>query len=179
MTCNFSEGIEICSFKTRKSPVETQVNSALEHINVTLVTACESQIESLLQVSLQLYIYFGGAKVEKRQFSELQLIAISTSILMIVGNQVKNTFVRRSSGESLLEDFKRMIKSSLVSVGIIATFIFSVLMSSKAFFSFNVWFMSFGQSVECPNWCRMSNICYCFLFSLQTSFTTWGTFKVL
>ena len=117
--------------------VETQVNSALGHINVTLVTACESQIESLLQVSLQLYIYFGGAKVEKRQFSELQLFAINTSILMIVGNQVKNTFVRRSPGESLLEDFKRMIKSSLVSVGIIATFIFSVLMSSKAFFSFN------------------------------------------
>ena len=136
MTLNFSEGYEICSFKPRKSQVETQVNSALGHINVTLVTACESQIESLLQVSLQLYIYFGGAKVEKRQFSELQLIAISTSILMIVGNQVKNTFVRRSSGESLLEDFKRMIKSSLVSVGIIATFIFSVLMSSKAFFSF-------------------------------------------
>ena len=179
MTRNFSQGFEICSFKRRKSQVETQVNSALGHINVTLVTACESQIESLLQVSLQLYIYFGGAKVEKRQFSELQLIAISTSILMIVGNQVKNTFVRRSSGESLLEDFKRMIKSSLVSVGIIATFIFSVLMSSKAFFSFNVWFMSFGQSVECPNWCRMSNICYCFLFSLQTSFTTWGIFKVL
>ena len=133
MTLNFSEGFEICSFKTRKTQVETQVNSALGHINVTLVTACESQIESLLQVSLQLYIYFGGAKVEKRQFSEFQLIAISTSILMIVGNQVKNTFVRRSSGESLLEDFKRMIKSSLVSVGIIATFIFSVLMSSKAF----------------------------------------------
>ena len=172
MTLNFSEGYEICSFKPRKSQVETQVNSALGHINVTLVTACESQIESLLQVSLQLYIYFGGAKVEKRQFSELQLLAISTSILMIVGNQVKNTFVRRSSGESLLEDFKRMIKSSLVSVGIIATFIFSVLMSSKAFFSFNVWFMSFGQSVECRNWCRLSNICYCYLFSLQPSFTT-------
>ena len=26
----------------------------------------------------------------------------------------------------------------------------------------NVWFMSFGQSVECPNWCWMSNICYLF-----------------
>ena len=116
-----------------KLKLKSTQHLGLGHINVTLVTACESQIESLLQVSLQLYIYFGGAKVEKRQFSELQLLAISTSILMIVGNQVKNTFVRRSSGESLLEDFKRMIKSSLVSVGIIATFIFSVLMSSKAF----------------------------------------------
>ena len=26
-----------------------------------------------------------------------------------------------------------------------------------------VWFMSFGQSVECRNWCWMSNICYCYL----------------
>ena len=25
----------------------------------------------------------------------------------------------------------------------------------------NVWFMSFGQGVECQNWCWMSNICYC------------------
>ena len=26
-----------------------------------------------------------------------------------------------------------------------------------------VWFMSFGQSVECRNLCWMSNICYCYL----------------
>ena len=27
-----------------------------------------------------------------------------------------------------------------------------------------VWFMSFGKSVECLNWCWMSNVCYCYLF---------------
>ena len=27
----------------------------------------------------------------------------------------------------------------------------------------NVWFMSFGQSVECQTWCWMSNICFCYI----------------
>ena len=28
----------------------------------------------------------------------------------------------------------------------------------------SVWFLSFGQSGECRNWCWMSNIWYCYLF---------------
>ena len=28
-----------------------------------------------------------------------------------------------------------------------------------------VWFMSFGQSIECQNWYWMSNICYCYFFN--------------
>ena len=42
-----------------------------------------------------------------------------------------------------------------------------------------VWFMLFGQNVKCWNWCWMSNICFCYLFVLQPTFTIWGTFKVL
>ena len=34
-------------------------------------------------------------------------------------------------------------------------------LEEKAYF----WVMSFGQSIECWNWCWMSNICYCHLFN--------------
>ena len=40
----------------------------------------------------------------------------------------------------------------------------------RAIKTINVWFMSFGQSIECRNWCWMSNICHCYLFWLQPSF---------
>ena len=49
----------------------------------------------------------------------------------------------------------------------------------KLIYKTYVWFMSFGQGVECQNCCWISNICYCYLVWLRSRFTIWGTFKVL
>ena len=46
--------------------------------------------------------------------------------------------------------------------------------SMKFLQNFFVWFMSFGQSVKCQNWCRMLDIYYCYLLKLWPSFTIWG-----
>ena len=67
--------------------------------------------------------------------------------------------------------FRNYLATVVKRVPIIWTLIF--------LFSTFVLIMSFQQGVEFWNWCWISNICYCYLFWLQPSFTIWCTFKVL
>ena len=73
----------------------------------TLVTACESQVESFLQAGLQFYIIQSR---HDRQASGFQLMAVYGSFAMIGFGQVKAAFANRTAGKSMSEDIKQMAK---------------------------------------------------------------------
>ena len=86
----------------------------------TLVTACESQVESFLQAGLQVYIIAGNIE---REASGLQILAVLGSLFMIGLGQVKAAFTNRSPGASMFEDIKKIAFFSFASFFMIYLFI--------------------------------------------------------
>ena len=87
----------------------------------TLVTACESQVESFLQAGLQLYVIHSRPD---RQVSGIQRMAIYGSLAMIGFGQVKAAFANRTAGKSMSDDIKKMAKLTYWSFYMLAMLIF-------------------------------------------------------
>ena len=83
-----------------------------------MVTACETQTESLLQAGFQYHIW---NKLEKygRKPSKIQLVSLFVSVVSIAMNQVQCGLARRSAGESFIQDAKRLVFVSVMSIGFV------------------------------------------------------------
>ena len=72
----------------------------------TLVTLCESSVESFLQGGLQLYIIMARPD---RNPTFIQWMAVLGSFIMIGFGQARAVFANRTPGASFLEDTKKMV----------------------------------------------------------------------
>ena len=101
----------------------------------TLVTACESQVESFLQAGLQMYIIRSRPD---REPSVFQLMAVLGSLAMICICQVKAVFANRTPGGSMSEDIIKMalfiIVSNLIITFFICTAVYIAIFDKTFFF---------------------------------------------
>ena len=105
----------------------------------TLVTACESQVESFLQAGLQYYIINSRPD---RETSVTQSLAVFGSFAMVGFGQAKAAFANRSPGNSMFEDIMKMATFTFMSFAMIMMFIFTAVFI--AIFDKILFFVSYG-----------------------------------
>ena len=107
------------------------------------VTACESQVESLLQAGLQWYIILSR---RDRQISTVQLMAVLGSIVMIGFCLVTTLFANRSPGETKVKTAFQLFISTLI----FGLFIFAIILYLVILLDINkIIFFTFFASVIC------------------------------
>ena len=103
------------------------------------VTACESQVESLLQAVLQLYIIWSRPE---RQASASQQMAFIGSWVMIGYGLVKALFANRSPGESYFKTVCQLVFTSLMYGIVVFVIVFGLVMLINI--NKMIFFTSFG-----------------------------------
>ena len=93
-----------------------------------LVTACETQIESLLQAAFQFYLYYLLQKLG-REPSLIQIVSITVSMLSIALNQIQTGLARRKVGD-IIQDGRQLLFISVMSSSFTGKSIFSICASS-------------------------------------------------